>query len=538
MKLRHLVFTVMLAGIYGCATVNNPEGGPEDLTPPKLISSTPADQALNVTTKNITLTFDEEIQPKNLTTELLITPNTNNKYKVQTKKNSLTLEFEKELEKNTTYTLNFRGGIEDITKPNKAENLKLSFSTGSFIDSSRVSGSVIDLLTKSPEKDVIVALYEANDTLTIRKNRPYYQTQADGSGNFTLENIKEGSYRIFALLDKNKNAIYDTEEEKIGYLANPIQVTYQTDSVLLQTVRIDTKRPILSRRTTNSDRFTANYSEGISKLTVTSIEAKKDTLPIKLLANGRTGELFKTSRFSGGKTIFTAVDSAGNSTIDTIQIAFSGQRGQRVQGAQVKVTNTGKQDDNTFYTGQNITLELETPIRISKTNPVKIMADSITVAELRFPEDIKLDTTATEISFALPKLNSKAQEFGFILDSTAILPLEGKNLQFRELPFKLATNGGTGSVSGTVTTNSSSYIIQLLNDKNVPVRSEKNLKRFNFRNVAPGQYKIRVLVDENNNGIWDGPDPKLERLAERVYIFEKVLDVRANWEIQDNKLEF
>src|SRR5690606_27675042 len=123
---------------------------------------------LNVSTNTITLVFDEEVQQNNLNRELLITPNLENRYRVKNNQNELQLIFEKPLQDSTTYILNFRKGIQDITEKNVAEGLKLAFSTGSFIDSSRVSGTVVNMLTAEPMKETIVALYPANDTLSIR----------------------------------------------------------------------------------------------------------------------------------------------------------------------------------------------------------------------------------------------------------------------------------------------------------------------------------------------------------------------------------
>ena len=116
-----------LALLTGCASINNPEGGPKDETPPKLVSSNPKDQQLNVKTNIITLDFDEEVQQNNLTKELLITPNLENKFKVRSDNNQLQLVFDKPLQDSTTYIFNFRKGIQDITEKNVAQDLKLAF---------------------------------------------------------------------------------------------------------------------------------------------------------------------------------------------------------------------------------------------------------------------------------------------------------------------------------------------------------------------------------------------------------------------------
>lgn len=537
MKLTH-IFLILSTAVMAasCASVSSPEGGPKDNTPPTLKSSSPKDQALNVKTNTVTLTFDEEVQPNKLNTELLITPNTDNKYKVRTDKNTIRLEFEKPFLENTTYTFNFREGITDITEKNKAPNLRLSFSTGSYIDSSSVSGTVVDLMTQQPQKEITVALYPANDTLSIRKNKPYYQTQTDAAGKFELSNIKAGDYRIYALADKNNNSYYDNEEEKIGYLPNPISITAATEPVTLELVKIDTKRPILTKRENYTDRFIANYNEGIRSFKATPVESKNTKLNYKISANGKAVEQFKTQNYAGGKTILTAVDSAGNKATDTLDIKFEGKRAQLIRGAQLKVMNNGTAQ--TIVPGSPLAIELETTVKVTGKEPLKLLADSVVVRTLKYPEEVTLDSTNTELRFRMPDLRNRKGRITLLVDSTSVKPIEGAAIKFSPIPVTLAESSGVGNVKGTVETKYTSYTIQLLNPDNKVVQELKNVKAYEFKNLPPGGYRIRVLVDENNNGKWEAGDPEFKQKPEKVYLHNKTLDVRANWAIEGEKLQF
>ncbi|MEJ8802588.1 Ig-like domain-containing domain [Pontibacter sp. H249] len=538
MKLTHIFLILSTATMAAsCASVSAPEGGPKDETPPTLQSSNPKDQQLNVNTNTITLTFDEEVQQNNLNTQLLITPNTDNKYKVRSNKNVLSLEFEKPFLENTTYTFSFREGITDITEKNQVENLRLSFSTGDYIDSSKVSGTVVNALTQQPQKDVIVALYPTTDTLSIRKNKPYYQTTVSDAGSFELTNIKEGEYRIYALADKNNNAFYDNEEERIAYLPKPINITADTEPVKLGLIKIDTKKPILLRRENYLDRFAANYNEGIRTFKASPAEAGTIKIPYKITADGKTVDVFKTGNYKGGKAILTAVDSAGNSKVDTVEIKFEGKRAQRFRGAQLKIMNNTASQSNAI--GSDVTVELETPVTIVGKEPVSILADTIVSKKLTYPEEVKLDSTKTEITFRMPKLNGiNNKRISILVDSTVVKPTEGAPISFTPVSISIAETEGEGSIRGTVTTKQPSFIIQLITPDFKVIREVKNNKSFNFQNITPGSYKLRVLVDENNNGRWDGGDPEFKRSPEKVYIYEKTLDVRANWAIEGEKIEF
>ncbi|WP_299706289.1 Ig-like domain-containing protein [uncultured Pontibacter sp.] len=526
--------TAAIAALTACASINNPEGGPKDEEAPQLLSSNPKPRELNVSTNTITLTFDEEVQPNNLNKELLITPFTDNEYRVKSSRTTLELIFDQPFEQNTTYTFNFRKGIQDITEKNTAEGLLLTFSTGSFIDSSRIGGSVVQLLNQSPENEAVVALYPTNDTLSIRKSRPYYQTQTDASGEFNFENLKDGEYRIFALTDKNDNSLYDSEDERIAYRSEPIQVTSKPQEVVLQTVRIDTKKPILQRRERYTDRFIANYNEGVESFLARPVESLKDTLIHKISADGKIVDLFGDNRFTGGMAILTALDSAANRAVDTVQIAFEGKRAQQVRGAQLKANGTA---GGTVNEGQRVVIELETPIRINSKEPVRLLIDSIEVARLTYPNQVILDQTGTELIFVMPRWTSNNRQATIMLDSVGIAPVQGEKLSFPAMQVTVAEAKGAGNVRGAVKTQQQHYIVQLVDSQFRIKREARNIKAYDFRNIEPGTYYIRVILDANNNGKWDGGDPELLKEPEQVYIHSKPLEIRANWEMEEN-IEF
>ncbi|MER2997471.1 Ig-like domain-containing protein [Pontibacter populi] len=534
-----IVNTVLLAStivtLASCASVSSPEGGPKDTTPPTLISSTPADQQLNVNTRTISLQFDEDVQQVNLQKELLITPYTDNKYRIKMDDEVLILTFEKPLQDSTTYTFNFRNGIADIKEKTVAKGLKLSFSTGTFIDTSRVAGQVVNLMTQEPEADAIVALYPAEDTLNIRKSRPYYQAQTNAQGEFSFENIREGNYRIYALKDKNNNSLYDNEGERIGFLKKPLTIKADSQKVTLQTFIIDTKKPIALQRQKLADRFTITYSEGIEKINAVTATGK-DTIYYKALPDGKTIELFKSQNFNGGKALVAAVDSAGNNTLDTIQVDFGQDYTQRIKGAAIKTINT--KSGNTLYRpSQKLTIELQTQVNIKGTAPITIQTDTATSLAVKYPEQISLDKTGTELTFTIPKLATRQAPYTIVLDSTQIVPIQGKNLSYPKLNLTIGEDKGTGSAQGTIATTAKSFIVQLLDNNFKVVKELRNTRNFIFRNVEPGVYNIRVLVDENNNGKWDRGSGKFDKEPERVYMYPNEVEIRANWELEDIKIE-
>ena len=111
--------------LYSCASQAIPTGGKKDIYPPQIVNTSPLDKSLNFRGKTIELQFNEMIAVENLKQELLITPQVKGNYKYEIKKNRLTLNFDQDFNPNTTYTLNFRKSLKDVTEKNIAENTKL-----------------------------------------------------------------------------------------------------------------------------------------------------------------------------------------------------------------------------------------------------------------------------------------------------------------------------------------------------------------------------------------------------------------------------
>ncbi len=56
---------------------------------------------------------------------------------------------------------------------------------------------------------------------------------------------------------------------------------------------------------------------------------------------------------------------------------------------------------------------------------------------------------------------------------------------------------------------------------------------YRFANLIPGKYFVRVRIDENGNKKWDSGNYLKKQKPEAVYHFPPLLDVRANWELQE-----
>ncbi|HTF28841.1 MAG TPA: Ig-like domain-containing protein, partial [Flavitalea sp.] len=176
---KNLHWFIYIIFLLSCARQSSPTGGPKDTIPPVLVRAIPANEAINFKEKAIELVFSEAVILNAPKEQLIVTPTIGKEYKIVNRKNSIILTFEDPLLDSTTYTFNFRESIQDITEKNPVRNLQLAYSTGDYIDSLSIEGSVYDMLKGKEIKDASVALHVENDTFNILEHPAVYFTKTD-----------------------------------------------------------------------------------------------------------------------------------------------------------------------------------------------------------------------------------------------------------------------------------------------------------------------------------------------------------------------
>ena len=204
----------------GCAnTTTPPTGGPKDTIPPVLLKTAPLPGTVNVPVHKtqIKFTFNEYVvvkEPNNI----FLSPPLEKKPKYRLSGKSLIVSFESDLDTNTTYTLDITGAVADNNEGNMFEGFTLVFSTGSQIDSMCVTGIVQDCNTLMPIKGATVLLYKDQADSALFLHRPNAATKTDDWGFFSLRNIKDTVYRVYAIKDANNNNIYEPDQESVAFL--------------------------------------------------------------------------------------------------------------------------------------------------------------------------------------------------------------------------------------------------------------------------------------------------------------------------------
>ena len=224
--------------LFSCAQKGALEGGIKDTIPPQVRRSKPIENDTGFTGNNIVIKFDEYFQFNKIEQEFYSSPPQFEQPKFKINRKKLIVDFKEQLDDSMTYTLNFGNSIEDFNERNTMRNFKFVFSTGPVLDSLSISGYVQSAFNYSPTENVWVMLYNQNMDSIPYQEIPCYITKTDTSGYFSIANIKQANYKIFALFDINANMIYDSPDEQIAFL-DSLYIPYAKMKITIDTLKVD-----------------------------------------------------------------------------------------------------------------------------------------------------------------------------------------------------------------------------------------------------------------------------------------------------------
>ncbi|MEO1435049.1 MAG: Ig-like domain-containing protein [Bacteroidota bacterium] len=539
--------------LYQCANPVAPTGGPRDEQPPRVVieKSTP-NASINFQEREIYLTFDEWVELNDAFNQIIVTPPLQENIDVRTTRNKgLRLTFNEPLRDSTTYTIYFGESVRDIRERNVAENLRFVFSTGPVIDSLEVSGSIINSSTGKAEPDMLVMLYENAYDSIVYKERPLYFAKSDQSGRIRIENMKGGSYKVFALKDANFNYLYDLESELIGFQETEIDLN---DSVLIDLNLKAFEGPrALNLKDSKTDQF------GLLEL-----EFNKDPTELEYaLQNEGIRHFFYRDReklqlFYDSDTLrrlFVALK--GEELDDTLQYRVR-DRELFIQsispfipeGKKTYPGFPGTLSDSTALTmpldsilpvfsrkaivpNQSVELRFNRPIQTIDTAAIQVFRDTMVTplgkVELSTSEDRKglvVDTrfvAGSDYFFLIPK-GSLIDWYNQPIDSLVIKESANELGEYGTLIFTLEGLDSTRN-----------YLVDLIAPDKVIARSfqidQQSIYKSTFDLLEPGVYTVKITEDTNRNGRWDTGNYPEKRQPEQIYE-TSLSDLRANWELE------
>lgn len=513
---------------YQCAQVVSPTGGKKDEIPPKLITSIPENKAVNYKDNFISLTFDEYIAVDNLMQKLIITPEADNPYTPQVKNQTVVLKFRKPFADSTTYTFNFSDGIKDIAERNPAQNLKLVFSTGPSIDSGRVYGTIKDIRLNKPVFDVLVGLYVLTDTLDPQKTKPYYFTKTDSSGVFSIENTNISTYALIAITDKNQNLLYNPKDESIAFLDSVVHTSSDSTSFQLSLFHSDITPLRVQRTIPKVNDYTLEFNKGIGDFSVTFDSSQALRYHLE---SPRQLKFFNVPVQSDTVRAHIQITDSLGYTLELDQkIAFLPQRGKE-RKAVALTAKPNLSPSDAIEKDLQLEIQLSKPFKQFDPSLLSVTADSAVTVDLsQIQYSWSPDSTKLEI-----KTPTSAKDSIVInLDKGALISIEEDTLAPTKYKYTILNPVDYGILTGTVSNPSNKpFFIELLDKDFKTVIKTAEESPFVFKNIKPGTYQLRLVIDENRNKRWDTGDYSKKLQPEKALIYPTELLIKSNFEYED-----
>ena len=552
----------------GCAnTTTPPTGGPKDTIPPEITKIYPLPGTVNVPVHKtkVRFTFNEYVKIKDAN-GIFLSPPLEKKPKAVIKGKSVEVSFESDLDTNTTYTLDLTGAIADNNEGNLFQGYTLVFSTGSQIDSMCLTGMVQDCNTLMPLKGATVLLYKDQSDSAVFLQRPVAAAKTDDWGYFSLRNIQDTVYRIYAIKDANNNNKYDPESESVAFLDTLFRPHIVYNDSIYEFKKFDMKDTLLCLARKTDFELNVFREKPTKQMIVKKERVGLRTAYLTFMAPGTTVNSMRIKGLPKEKLI-----SQFNPVKDSLEIWVNDQR--KMPDTLHLVINYDKTDTNGVLkpAEETVKLALDKKLRAEMMkstssrdrkheDTIAVMttsADPTTIEQYGYQIEFKyplIEEAWDSLRFRMvnPRQQESVGKVKVIRDSTnlrkySVMPEEpfqtgydyflkipyrrfrdinGYYNDSTELKVTLPTDEKLSSITLDLSGVHEKYIIDLLNDKrNKVIRSfiVSSDGPVLFPYLKAGTYCIRMTQDVNNNNLVDTGN-LLEKIQPEKVRFFKVDD--------------
>lgn len=453
--------------LSGCASIVPPSGGEKDLTPPVLLSEKPGDSVINQFVYKITLHFNKFMEVHDLEKNLAISPLLSMAPTVTAYAKVVEIKLpDSSLMPNTTYRIALGNALTDNRERTPYKDYVYLFSTGSYFDSLRLQGKVMDAATGFPDSSATIFLYpaEKEDSAVLRE-RPAYISKVDAEGYFTFENLPEKAFRVFAVTDKDNNHIYSPDQEKMDFLDSLVMPSAMPDEMIHLAV------------------FQPEFSDSLKEEDQSSLSGK--------------------NRFASRSRKKSTPKIAYHVEVDTVN------------------KKTG-------------TFDLAKPLRIALFRQLKqidsgkiYMSYEDREIEVEALRSLKVDSTEILINTEwLPnKIYTLRLVKGWAKDTSGAELPPGKFI-FRTRSLE---DYATLNINLDSTLVGRKYLLVLSKDKEEIWKKPALNNKITLPLLSPGNYTLKLIFDDNENGLWDTGDFFARRHAEKVLPYKGEILLKAGW---------
>ena len=569
--------------MYSCANIGNPSGGPIDKTPPIFMRSNPTPNAVNVKDRKIEIFFDEIVTLKDPSTKIIVSPAQTEMPRMSALGRKVTVELVDSLLPNTTYTIDFSNSIQDNNEGNAIDNFAFAFSTGSVIDSMRVSGYVLDSRTLEPMQSVVVGLQSNLADSAFHKEKLQRVALTNDRGQFTIRNVSPGSYHIFALKDLDRDYKFGNPTEDIAFLDSIIvpsigsreaadtvyndlneidtimratRPAYFPNDILLSMFNEDRKSQYLANNLrVDSTRISLTFAAASDTLPSLSIVGRND-VPDQwyTLERSQTNDTLtywiRPPHLVSADTLMVATtylrtDTASNLSwgTDTLKFTFQRQKAKKKK----KNEETDSLEQIRFmelHPLANGTQEVYAPLLLQTGTPIerysreafhlqrKLQNDTIF-----YPAEIKSialrDSTLSRRDLMLKVDWEPGAAYTLAVDSLAMTDIYGLQTKPLKVDFNVRKMEEYGNIVFNITAVRDSAIVELLDGtEKIVLRAPVKNHRAELLNLLPGKYYARLFIDRNGNGKYDTGNYDMHLQPEETVYYPGAINLKKNWDVE------
>ncbi len=533
-----IIGVVIAFGIFTkCAQISPLTGGERDILPPKIVEAMPINKAVNFNSDIIVLKFNEFVQIKDVANQLIINPKLKTEPEIEADGKTITIKIKKaELLPKTTYRFYFGNAIADMHEGNILTNFNYVFSTANYIDTLRLSGTIIEEFNGKPIADMLVGLYDGNeltDSLCY-KTTPNYYCKTNQNGEFVFENLPSNHFKVIAFTDKNKNFLYDGEIEKIAVRDSDLFLK-KDSSIKLNAFQEEATKSFIKKINSpyyGYSNIIYNKRSNIKLVTLNKLDEKNVYFPLNSTERDTLEVFYKNTN----DTLKLLCKNAILKKIDTLNVVIPKSNSTLKKFTTIKANLSG----GNLLLNSNLELTFSSMIDTVKTNIFKL--------KLLSKEDTLIAKTPVKAIWISPyklQLTAKfkqATNYTLKID-TAIFYLENKFYNDSSiLNFKTEAPTDYGKLTLKLLLNKKqNYNIQLINDKEQVVRENyvalslagSNSKAIDFIDVLPGTYRVKIIFDDNDDKKWNTGNYLQKKQPERIIIYAKPIKVLSDWEVEE-----
>lgn len=574
MSSRRLLLIVFLlpamAFLASCAKQGYPSGGPKDVDPPAVKGVTPPSGSTAYSANRFRLDFNEYIDLKDADNNILVSPPMNPKPEYTVKGKSLMVKFRDTLRPSTTYLFQFSGAVVDYTEGNPLPSFEYVFSTGEAVDSLCLRGAVVDALTLKPYSSPLTILAYSpspSDTLgdsLIAKVHPTYVTRTAADGSFSLNYLADNSYKIVAIDDGDHN-LRHSPSEAIAWLDTAVKAyplprpkqdtakTADTTAVADSTVVADTLAAAVEvpaveplRLLVSSSASSAvpqrivskTFSErGIARVVtaapLSNPQVVADSVMWQLNAKGDTLTLY-TLRQTTDSLQVILLDSA-TSLSDTLTLRYRESRHSRRNNSDTPELNRlTSRVSSTHPYFDSLTFAFAAPVSASSLSDITILHLADSTSDTVYADILWPGTLARIVT---NKPLQQGEKYRITIPAGATRDIWRRANDSLVFTTTLTSEKDYGTISVSVNSSLQRPVLQLLNDKGEVVVEQvlaASSDKVTFPHLKPATYGLRLFDDRDGDGRWTPGDYYLHRHPEPVFYFGKALQLRENWEMEED----